>query len=32
MSSPEDKRQLLDIATAYERLANLAAGKKILGE
>jgi len=30
MSSPEDKRELLDIAKAYERLAELAADKKIV--
>jgi hypothetical protein len=30
MSSAEDKRELLGIAEAYERLATLAAGKKIL--
>jgi hypothetical protein len=32
ISNPADKRDLLDIARAYERLAELAAGKKILGE
>jgi len=31
MSSAEDKRELLDIAKAYERLAELAAGNKFLG-
>jgi hypothetical protein len=32
MSSPEDKRDLMDIARAYEQLAELAAAKKLLGE
>ena len=32
MSSAEDKRVLLDIAKAYERLAELAANKKIIRE
>jgi hypothetical protein len=32
MSSAEDKRELLDIASAYERMAKLAADKKILGK
>jgi hypothetical protein len=31
MSSPEDKRELLEIAKAYERLAELASRRKILG-
>jgi len=31
MSSPEDKRELLDITKAYERLAELAADNKIRG-
>ena len=31
ISSAEDKRLLLDIARAYERLAELAADKKIVG-
>jgi hypothetical protein len=30
MSSPEDKRELLNIAKAYERLAELASRGKIL--
>ena len=30
MSSAEDKRELLDIAKAYERMAELASGRKIL--
>jgi hypothetical protein len=32
MSSAEEKRELMDIADAFERLAELAAGKKILDE
>jgi hypothetical protein len=32
MTSTEDKRELLGIAKAYERLAALAADKKIVGE
>jgi hypothetical protein len=32
MSSTEEKRELLDIAEAYDRLAELAAEKKILEE
>jgi hypothetical protein len=32
MSRPEDKRELLDIAMAYERLAKLAAETKIVRE
>jgi len=32
MSSAEEKRELLDIAEAYERLAELAADKKIVEE
>ena len=32
LSSPEDKRELLNIAIAYERLAKLAADTKIVGE
>jgi hypothetical protein len=31
MSNPEVKRQLLDIARAYEQLAKLAGSKKIAG-
>jgi hypothetical protein len=31
LSSPEDKRELLNIAMAYERLAKLAADMKIVG-
>jgi hypothetical protein len=31
MSSAEDKRELLDIAKAYERLAELASRQQILG-
>jgi hypothetical protein len=32
MSNPEDKRDLLDIARAYEQLAELAVGKKLFGK
>jgi hypothetical protein len=32
MSRPDDKRELLDIARAYERLAKLAAEMKIVRE
>ena len=32
MSSAEDKRELLGIAAAYERLAELAVGRKIVGD
>jgi len=32
ISNPEDKGDLLDIARAYDQLAELAASKKILGE
>ena len=32
MSSPKNKRELLDIAAGYERLAELAEDKKIIGK
>jgi len=32
MSNTEDKRELLDIAKGYERLAELAAARKIVEE